>query len=398
MKKVVRGFYAIADAVRLSRPNVIAAYPITPQTEIVENLAAMYANGELGDAVYITAESEFGAASIILGASAAGARAFTATCSQGLILMSEVLFNAAGMRLPIVLVVANRSLSAPLSIWNDHQDSVALRDAGIIQIYVESNQEAHDMIPTAFKIAEDKRVLLPFMVCVDGYKLTHAYEPVDLLDQEIVDRFLGPRKAVVKLDFDKPVAMGCYATPDTYMEFRVAMEFAMERAKKVMLDVFDEWYEMIGRNWGGHIVAENCEDADVAVVAMGSTVALIREVVKQMRKDGKKVGMVKLRTYRPFPSEEIRDALKDVEKIIVIDRALSIGAEPPLAADVKTALFGLSPEFHSIVTGLGGRDIPRELIMKIIDDVLKGRVKPGKRFEGVKEFEEVIPYTEEVIS
>ncbi len=398
MKRVVRGFYAIAEAVRLSRPNVIAAYPITPQTEIVENLAEMYANGELGDAVYITAESEFGAASIIVGASAAGARAFTATCSQGLILMSEVLFNAAGMRLPIVIVVANRSMSAPLSIWNDHQDSVSLRDTGIMQLYVESNQEAHDMIPLAFKVAENKRVLLPFMICVDGYKLTHAYEPVDLLEQETVDKFLPPREAYVKLDFEKPVAMGCYASPETYMEFRVAMEFAMERAKKVMLEEFKRWYEIIGRDWGGHIVAENCEDADVAIVAMGSTVALIRAVVNQMRKEGKKVGLVKVRTFRPFPYDDVREALKDVGKVIVIDRALSIGAEPPLAADVKASLFGLSPEFHSVVTGLGGRDIPRELIAKIIDDVIEGRVKPGKRFEGLKEFEEVIPYTEEVIS
>ena len=174
MRKVVRGFYAIAEAVRLSRPNVIAAYPITPQTEIVENLAEMYANGELGDAEYVTAESEFGAASMVLGASAAGARAFTATSSQGLLLMTEVLYNAAGMRLPIVLVVANRSVSAPLSIWNDIQDSISVRDAGIIQLYVESNQEAHDMVPLAFKVAENRDVLLPFMVCVDGFKLTHA--------------------------------------------------------------------------------------------------------------------------------------------------------------------------------------------------------------------------------
>jgi len=177
MRKVVRGFYAVAHSVKLCRPNVICAYPITPQSEIVENLATMYANGELENCEYVTAESEFGAAAILVGASATGARTFTATCSQGLILMSEVLWNAAGMRLPIVLVVTNRALSAPLSIWNDHQDSMALRDAGIIQVYVENNQEAHDMIPQAYKIAENKDVMLPFMVCMDGYKLTHAYEP-----------------------------------------------------------------------------------------------------------------------------------------------------------------------------------------------------------------------------
>ncbi len=391
MRKVVRGFYAIAEAVRLSRPNVIAAYPITPQTEIVENLAEMYANGELGDVEYVTAESEFGAASMVLGASAAGARAFTATSSQGLLLMSEVLYNAAGMRLPIVLVIANRSVSAPLSIWNDIQDSISIRDAGIIQLYVESNQEAHDMIPLAFKVAENKDVLLPFMVCVDGFKLTHAYEPVDLLDQETVDRFLPPYEPVVKLDVNNPVAMGCYAPPPYYMEFRIAMEYAMERATKVMLQEFKKWYKLTERDWGGHVVAENCDDAEVVVVAMGSIVALVREVVKRLRHDGKKVGLLKIRTYRPFPSKEIRKALKNADKVIVIERALSIGAEPPVTADVKSALFGLNVEVYPVVMGLGGRDIPRELVEKVIEDVMKGKTKPEKRYEGLNEFEEVIP-------
>jgi len=391
MIKVVRGFYAIAEAVRLSRPNVIAAYPITPQTEIVENLAEMYANGELGDAEYVTAESEFGAASMILGASAAGARAFTATSSQGLLLMTEVLYNAAGMRLPIVLVVANRAVSAPLSIWNDIQDSISIRDAGIIQLYVESNQEAHDMIPLAFKVAENKDVLLPFMICVDGFKLTHAYEPVDLLDQETVDRFLPPYNPVVKLDVNHPVAMGCYAPPPYYMEFRAAMEFAMDRARDVMLREFEEWYKLTNRNWGGHVVAEHCEDAEIVVVTMGSIISLIRGVINQMRKDGMKVGLLKIRTYRPFPSDEVRETLKNAEKVIVIDRALSIGAEPPLSADVKSAVLGTDLEFHSIIAGLGGRDVPRELVEKIIKDVAEGKVKPGKRFEGLNEFEEVIP-------
>ena len=391
MKKVVRGFYAIAEAVRLSKPNVIAAYPITPQTEIVENLAEMYANGELGDAEYVTAESEFGAASMVLGASAAGARAFTATSSQGLLLMTEVLYNAAGMRLPIVLVVANRSVSAPLSIWNDIQDSISVRDAGIIQLYVESNQEAHDMVPLAFKVAENRDVLLPFMICVDGFKLTHAYEPVDLLDQETVDRFLPPYEPVVKLDVSNPVAMGCYAPPPYYMEFRVAMEYAMDRASGVMLEEFESWYRFTGRDWGGHVVAENCQDAEVIIVAMGSVVALVREVVNRMRENGRKVGLLKIRTYRPFPSEDVREALENAEKVIVIERALSIGAEPPVTVDVKSAIFGLDTEVYPVVTGLGGRDIPRELVEKIINDVIEGKVKPEKRFEGLNEFEEVIP-------
>ncbi|AIY90455.1 pyruvate ferredoxin oxidoreductase, alpha subunit [Geoglobus acetivorans] len=387
----MRGFYAIAYAVKLSKPNVIAAYPITPQTEIVENLAQMYANGDLGDTEYITAESEFGAASMVLGASAAGARVFTATSSQGLLLMTEVLYNAAGMRLPVVLVVANRSISAPLSIWNDIQDSISIRDAGIIQLYAENNQEAHDMVPLAFKVAENRDVLLPFMVCVDGFKLTHAYEPIDLLDQDAVDRFLPPYKPPVKLDVNNPVAMGCYAPPPYYMEFRVAMEYAMDRAKEIMLEEFEKWYEITGRNWGGHVVAESCEDAEIVVVAMGSIVSLVREAVKHLRQKGLKVGLLKIRTYRPFPAEDVRESLKNAQKVIVLDRALSVGAEPPVTADVKSALFGLDLKVYPVVVGLGGRDIPRELIEDIVKNVAEEKITPEKRYEGLNEFEEVIP-------
>ncbi len=389
VRKVVRGFYSVAHAVKLCRPNVICAYPITPQTEIVENLAAMYANGELENCEYITAESEFGAASILVGASAAGARTFTATCSQGLILMSEVLWNAAGMRLPIVMVIANRALSAPLSIWNDHQDSMAMRDAGIIQVYVENNQEAHDMIPQAYKIAENEEVMLPFMVCMDGYKLTHAYEPVDLLDQETVDNFLPPYDPPIKLTTKDPLTFGCYAPPHCYMEFRVVMQRAMERAKKVMKDVFREWAELTGRNWGGLISTDFMEDAEVAVVAMGSVVGLVREVVEELRKEGKKVGFVKIRSFRPFPVEDLRKSLKDVERIVVFERAVSFGHEGPVAMELKSALFGYSDaKVYSFAVGLGGRDIPKQLVRKCIEK--SEEIEPGFYFEGVKEFEEVI--------
>ena len=391
MRKVVRGFYAVAYAVKLCRPAVICAYPITPQTEIVENLATMYANGELENCEYITAESEFGAASILVGASAAGARVFTATCSQGLILMSEVLWNAAGMRLPIVMVIANRSLSAPLSIWNDHQDSMAMRDAGIIQVYVENNQEAHDMIPQAYKIAENRDVMLPFMVCMDGYKLTHAYEPIDLLDQETVDNFLPPYDPPVKLTTKNPLSFGCYAPPHCYMEFRVAMQRAMMRAKRVMKAVFREWAEITGRDWGGLISTNEMDGAEVAVVAMGSLVGLVREVVEEMRREGKKVGLVKIRSFRPFPTEELREVLKDVEKVVVFERAVSFGHEGPVATDLKAAIYGYSSaKVYSFAVGLGGRDIPRELVRGCIEKVMEGKVEEGFHFEGVKEFEEVI--------
>ncbi len=388
MKKVVRGFYSVAYAVKLCKPNIICAYPITPQTEIVENLALMYANGELENCKYITAESEFAAASILVGASAVGARTFTATCSQGLILMSEVLFNAAGMRLPIVIVNTNRALSAPLSIWNDLQDSMALRDAGIIQVYVENNQEAHDMVPQAYKIAEDKRVRLPFMICMDGYKLTHAYEPVDLLDQNVVDSFLPPYSPEVYLTTKKPVAFGCYAPPHIYMEFRVAMQRAMERAKEIVEEVFVEWAEVSGRNWGGHLEVVY-PDSKVFVIAMGSIVGLLRKVVEELRNEGMSVGLVKLRTFRPFPVQELRKSLENAEKIIVIDRSVSFGYEGNLSIELKSALYGMSPEVISFILGLGGRDVSKDFLKELVKNTILGKEKGG--FKGFKEFEEVIP-------
>ncbi|MEM4616879.1 MAG: transketolase C-terminal domain-containing protein, partial [Archaeoglobaceae archaeon] len=374
MMRVVRGFYSVAHAVKLCKPNVICAYPITPQTEIVVNLAEMYANGELQNCRYITAESEFAAASILLGASATGARTFTATCSQGLILMSEVLYNAAGLRLPIVIVNTNRAVSAPLSIWNDLQDSMALRDAGIIQLYVENNQEAHDVIPQAYKIAEDERILLPFMVCMDGFKLTHAYEPVDLLDQELVDSFLPPYKPKAYMTTKRPLAFGCYAPPHIYMEFRVAMQNAMERAKTIMEKVFREWAEISGRDWGGHLEVVN-PDAKAFVVAVGSVVGLLRKVVEDLQKEGLKVGLIKLRTFRPFPTEELRKALSEAEKIIVIDRSVSLGYEGNLSIELKSALYGMSAEIVSMIIGLGGRDIPKDFLEKLVRDALAGKEK-----------------------
>jgi len=390
MRKVVRGFYSVAHSVKLCRPNVIAAYPITPQTEIVENLASMYANGELGDCEYVTAESEFGAASILVGASAAGARTFTATCSQGLILMSEVLINAAGMRLPIVLVNTNRALSAPLSIWNDHQDSMTLRDAGIMQIHVESNQEAHDMIPVAFKVAENQRVMLPFIINMDGYKLTHAYEPIELLEQETVDEFLPPYDPPIYMTTKNPLTFGCYAPPHCYAEFRVVMQNAMDRARNELEKAYGEWAEITGRNWGGHIATENVDDAELIAITMGSLTGMVRDVISELRNQGKKVGLLKIRSLRPFPAKEIRNALKDVEKILVFERAVSFGHEGPVGIEVKSACFGLTPEFYSFAVGLGGRDIPREEILKIIGDVYDGKVEQGFHFRTVKPFEEVI--------
>lgn len=388
VKKVVRGFYSVAYSVKLCKPQVICAYPITPQTEIVERLAEMYANGELENCKYITAESEFGAASILVGASAAGARTFTATCSQGLMLMSEVLWNAAGMRLPIVIVNTNRSLSAPLSIWNDHQDSLALRDAGIMQMYVENNQEAHDAIPQAFKVAENKKVLLPFMVCMDGYKLTHAYEPVDLLDQETVDQFLPEYDPPMKLTTKKPLTFGSYTPPLYHMEFRIAMHNAMEKARVVMKNVFKEWTEMVGRDWG-YLISSEYDSGEISVITLGSLVGVVREVVRELRNEGFNVNFIKLRVLRPFPKKELIKALEDSRKVIVFEKSVSLGYEGPVATEIKSSVFGKQMDFYSYTVGLGGRDFPKDTIRKIIVEVAENKRKPGFYFEGYKEFEEI---------
>jgi len=266
-----------------------------------------------------------------------------------------------------------------------------MRDAGIIQVYVENNQEAHDLIPQAYKIAENSKVLLPFMVCMDGFKLTHAYEPVNLHTQEMIDEFLPPYEPVAKLSVEKPLTFGAYAPPHIYMEFRVALQNAMERARKVIEDVFKEWAEFTKRDWSGHIAAENVDGAETAVVTMGSITSLVRDVIEELRKEGKKVGLIKLRTFRPFPNDEIKKALEDVNKVIVIERAVSFGNEGQVAIEIKNALYGGNNEIYSFAVGLGGRDVPRELIVKIIDNVMKGKVKQGFYFEGVHEFREVIP-------
>lgn len=376
--KVVRGFYAIAYGVKLCKPNIICAYPITPQTEIVENLAEMYANGELENCRYITAESEFEAASILVGASATGARTFTATCSQGLILMSEVLLNAAGMRLPLLIVNTNRALSAPLSIWNDLQDSMMLRDGGIIQIYVEDNQEAHEMIPQAYKIAEG--VMFPTMICMDGFKLTHAYEPIDLLDQETVDNFLPPYDPPIKLSLENPLTFGSYAPPNCYMEFRYRMHRDMVKAKEKIEEVFKEWAE-VKRDWGGLV---EFEESKTVLVSMGSVMGTIKEVAKDMN-----LGYLKVRTYRPFPYEDVKEILKDCDNVIVFDRAVSFGYEGILTIDVRNALYGESPSIYSFIVGLGGRDVPKELIESCVSKVLDGRADRYS-FEGLKDFVEVL--------
>ncbi|MDI7251456.1 MAG: transketolase C-terminal domain-containing protein, partial [Actinomycetota bacterium] len=307
MRAILEGSKAVAEAVRLCRPHLVCAYPITPQTHIVEELSRMVADGRL-DAGFVLAESEFGAASIVLGGSAVGGRAYTATSSQGLLLMTEVIFNIAGLRLPVVMTCANRAVSAPINIWNDQQDSVSIRDSGWIQLYVEDNQEAVDTHIQAFRIAEE--LMIPVMVCMDGYVLTHTMEPVDIPEQEEVDRFLPPYKPAYRLDPDDPFTMGAMVGPDAYMETRYHVHMDMMEARSVIQRVADDYARAFRRHHGGLIETYDLEGADLVLVSMGSLLGTMREAVDELRREGLKVGILKVRCFRPFPKEAIHDALK----------------------------------------------------------------------------------------
>jgi pyruvate ferredoxin oxidoreductase alpha subunit len=374
MMEIMEGSHAIALAVKAARPNVVAAYPITPQTHIVEDISQLIADGDL-EAEYVKVESEHTAMSVCIGASATGARTYTATTSQGLALMHEVLFNAAGMRLPIVMTVANRALSAPLNIWNDHQDSVSERDSGWIQIYAEDNTEASDLTIQAYRIAEDNRSQIPIMICMDGYTLTHTYEPVELLDQDLVDDFLPPYAPADYLTVDDPKSFGMFADPNYYTEFRYQNHQALETAKTIIADVSREFGEVFGRDHGGLIETYRCEDAAYVLMAMGSVVGTLKDSVDDLRAAGIRAGAIKVRSYRPFPAEDIRKALVDVEAVGILDRNISLGFEGALSADVKAALYrsDSTPKVFSFIAGLGGRDIPKRTFRKMFDCIRKDK-------------------------
>jgi pyruvate ferredoxin oxidoreductase alpha subunit len=380
MLEITEGSHAVAEAVRLCRPQVVSAYPITPQTHIVEALADMVANCQL-DADYITVENELSALSACVGASAAGSRVYSATTSQGLALMFEVCFNAAGMRLPIVMTIANRALGAPLSIWNDQQDSISLRDSGWLQFYAEDNQEATDLHFIAYKVCEDHSVLLPAMVCFDGFILSHVYEPVDMLTQEDVDKYLPPFTPYQRLDAADPISFGMYATPDYYHEFRYEIDNAAKRAKEVIQKAGKEFGTMFGRDYSALVEGYRLEDAETAIVAMGSICGTIKDAIDEMRAEGKKVGLLKIRVFRPFPSEEIAQALSRVKRVAVLDKNISLGAKGAVAMEVRDALYGSSATVKGYVLGLGGRDVRKKDIKEIVSLVEKG---VGDQFFGLR--------------
>lgn len=363
MRKTVEGSIAIAEAVKNCEPDVVACYPITPSTHIAEALAQFYADGELKS--YIATESEFASISCICGASAVGGRAFSATSSQGLALMHEVVYAAAGMRLPIVMVVGNRALSAPLNIWCDHQDSVAERDSGWIQLYCESSQEGVDSVIQAFKIAES--VMLPAMVCIDGFYLTHTVEPLDVPTVEEVRKFLPKYQPKFKLDPENPISMGEYALPAHYQMFREDVHKDNLAAKSRIIEVDKEFEQMFGRGYGGVVQGYNHEDADYVFVAMGSVIGNAKEAVDELRAKGKKVGVVRIRSFRPFPEEEVRGMLEGKKHVAVFEKSYSMGSFPPLYADVVNALYQLKkrPVVSSFVGGLGGKDVTVNDVIEI---------------------------------
>jgi pyruvate ferredoxin oxidoreductase alpha subunit len=381
MLEITEGSHAVAEAVRLSRPQVISAYPITPQTHIVEALADFVANGLL-DAEYITVENELSALSACIGASAAGSRAYSATTSQGLALMFEVCFNAAGMRLPIIMSIANRAMGAPLSIWNDQQDSISLRDSGWLQFYAEDNQEATDLHYIAYRVAEDRSVLLPAFVCFDGFILSHTYEPVDMLSQEDADKYLPKFAPGERLDAADPVSFGMYATPEYYQEFRYEMDQAQNKAKGVIAKAGKEFGSLFGRDYSALIEGYRLDDAETAIVAMGSLCGTVKDAIDEMRSEGKKVGLLKIRVFRPFPSEEIAKMLSGVKRVAVLDKNISLGAKGATALEIRDALYGSETIVKGYILGLGGRDVRKRDIKKIVSLVEKGQ---GDQFYGLRE-------------
>jgi pyruvate ferredoxin oxidoreductase alpha subunit len=372
-KRVIEASKAVAIAARLCKPKVIAVYPITPQTHIPEAIANFVYDGEM-DTELIDVESEHSALSACIGASAVGARTFTATAAQGLALMHEVLFATSGMRLPVVMAIANRALSAPINIWNDHQDSISARDSGWIQFYVESAQEALDTTIMAYKVAENKDIMTPAMVCLDGFTLTHVYEPADIPEQKQVDAFLPGYKPLFKLDPKKPVTMGPIGYPNSYMEFKLQQQKAMEKALQEIKKVQAEFFKKFGRTYGnGLIEAYKTKGADYAIVAMGTICSTTKDIIDELRKKGKKIGLIKIKTYRPFPEKEIIEAAKNLKAIAVLDRDISLGQEGAVYTDIKSALKNCKPIINSFIVGLGGRDVTPDTIMTAINKTIKSK-------------------------
>ncbi|VVC72239.1 Pyruvate synthase subunit PorA [uncultured archaeon] len=373
VKKTLEGSIAVAEAIRNCEPEVAACYPITPSTHVAEELASFYADGEIKE--YITTESELSSISACIGASAAGSRTVTATSSQGLALMHEGVYCAAGMRLPILMIVGNRALSAPLNIWNDWQDSIAERDSGWIQLYCENSQEAVDTVPQAFKVAESSS--LPVMVCFDGFYITHAVEPVEIPVKDEIRKFLPAFKPQAKLDPKNPVSIGEYALPSHYQQFREDVQKDALAVTKKISDANAEYEKMFGRGYGDGAIEEyKSKDAEYVFVSMGSVCGNAKEAVDALRAKGEKAGLLRIRLYRPFPYEAVAKAIQGKKSVGVFEKAYSLGAMPPLYTDVSASVSAIpdSPVLSSFTGGLGGKYVTVSHVTEML-----AKIKSGKK-------------------
>ena len=347
----------MAETVACCRPEVVCAYPISPQTHIIEAVGAMVKSGTLSPCEFINVESEFAAMSVSIGASAAGARAYTATASQGLLFMMEAVYNASGLGLPIVMTLANRAIGGPINIWNDHSDAMSVRDSGWIQLFAETNQEAADLHVQAFVIAE--RLSIPVMVCMDGFILTHAVEGIDVPEQAAVDAFLPPFEPRQVLDPDDPVSIGAMVGPEAFEEVRYLAHLRQLEALDLIPTVAAEFAGEFGRPSGGLVRSYRTEDADTVVVALGSVLGTIKDAVDARRDAGERVGVVGITTFRPFPRQAVADALSGAQRVVVVEKAFSVGFGGVLSTDVAMATHQSESSLYTVVAGLGGRPITR---------------------------------------
>lgn len=377
MLKQLEGSQAVAQAIALCRPEVVCAYPITPQTHIVEGVGALVKSGDLKNCDFINVESEFAALSVAIGASAAGARAYTATASQGLLFMAEAVYNAAGLGLPIVMTVGNRAIGAPINIWNDHSDSMAMRDAGWIQLHAETNQEALDLHIQAFRLAEE--LSCPVMVCMDGFILTHAYERIEMPTQDEVDAFLPFFEPVQLLDPADPYSIGAMVGPDAFTEVRYLAHEKQLQALRLIPQIGSVFKEVFGRETGGLIHTYRTEGAETIVVALGSVNGTIKETVDKMRADGASIGAVSICSFRPFPLDELRAVLEEAKRVVVIEKAFAVGLGGIVAADVQMALRGSPVPVHTVIAGLGGRPITMRVLQELFEAAAEDRL-PDAQF------------------
>jgi len=374
MLKQVEGSRAVAEAVSLCRPEVICAYPISPQTHIVEALGERVKAGTLAPCEFINVESEFAAMSVAIGASAAGARAYTATASQGLLFMAEALFNASGLGLPIVMTVANRAIGAPINIWNDHTDSMSQRDCGWIQLFAEDNQEALDLHILAFRLAEE--LSLPVMVCMDGFILTHAVERVDMPSQAQVDAYLPRFEPRQVLDPADPVSIGAMVGPEAFMEVRYLAHVKQMQALELIPAWSTEFHRTFGREAGGLVRTYRTADAETIVVALGSVLGTLKDTCDELREMGLRIGVVGVSCFRPWPAAAVAHALQRAHHVVVLEKSLAVGLGGIVSQNVRNSLSRRSTVVNTVIAGLGGRPITRASLARMIVDAEEGRLDP----------------------